>query len=83
MVLFIGLTVAGLFKIRKQKFNGYRTPFFPLTPLAFLALTAIVLSLIALRNPLQTALGATVVLAGLPVYYLVFSRREKLNDGLD
>lgn len=76
VVLFIALTVTGLFRLRKQKFDGYQTPFFPVPPLVFLALTAIVLFLIAVRNPLQTAFGALVVLTGLPVYYLFFRNSE-------
>ncbi|MEP6924734.1 MAG: amino acid permease [Pyrinomonadaceae bacterium] len=83
VVLFIGLTVAGLFKIRKQTFDGYRTPLFPLPPLVFLGLTAIVLILIAMRNPFQTILGTAVVLLGLPVYYLFFARKGNFKNGLD
>lgn len=83
VVFFIALTVAGLFKIRKREFVGYKTPFYPVTPIIFLILTVFVLILIAMKNPFQTALGAAVVLAGLPVYYLVFRRKGNLADGLD
>jgi APA family basic amino acid/polyamine antiporter len=75
VVLFIGLTVAGLFKIRKQEFSGYKTPFFPFTPIVFLTLTAIVLFLIGMKNPLQTIFGIGVVLLGIPVYYLFFKEK--------
>jgi basic amino acid/polyamine antiporter, APA family len=77
VVLFIALTVAGLFRLRKREFDGYKTFLFPLTPLFFIAITAIVLFFIAMRNPFQTFLGVAVVLLGVPVYYLIFSQNRK------
>jgi basic amino acid/polyamine antiporter, APA family len=77
VVLFIGLTVAGLFRLRGRPTGGYRTFLYPLTPIFFLVVTALVAALIALRNPLRSFVGAAVVLAGIPVYYLVFSRNER------
>lgn len=76
VVVFIALTVAGLFVIRKRPFAGYATPLFPLTPIVFIAITAFVLLLIAIQNPLQSILGVAVVLLGLPVYYYFFGRKE-------
>ncbi len=80
VVLFIGLTVAGLFKIRKQAFSGYKTPLFPITPIIFLTLTAGILGLIGLRNPIQTILGIAVVLLGLPVYYFIFKNGSGVSS---
>lgn len=77
VILFVGLTVLGLFRIRKGSFDGYKTPFFPLTPVLFLTITAVVLFFVAMRNPVNTAIGAMVVLAGIPVYYLLFRRDQK------
>lgn len=77
VVLFIALVVAGIFKVHKQKFDGYRTPLYPFTPLFFLGITALVLLLIALRNPVQSLAGAAVVLLGVPVYYLFFQANSK------
>jgi APA family basic amino acid/polyamine antiporter len=77
VVLFIALVVAGLFKIHKTEFDGYKTIFYPLTPLFFLAITALVLLMIAMRNPLQSFLGTAVVLLGIPVYYLFFKANPK------
>lgn len=77
VVVFIALTVAGLFVIRRRRpFEGYSTPLFPLTPIFFIAITAFVLLLIAMRNPLQSILGVLVVLLGLPVYYYFFRQKE-------
>jgi APA family basic amino acid/polyamine antiporter len=70
-VLFLGLTVAGLFVIRRkprQTETIILTAGYPFTPIAFLALVGIMLILLATRSPREAALGCAVVLAGWPVY---------------
>jgi len=55
-VLFVGLTVAGLFPHpRRAPAASYRTWGYPVTPVVFLVLVAVVLFLVAARNPLQAA----------------------------
>jgi basic amino acid/polyamine antiporter, APA family len=76
VVLFIALVIAGLFKIHKREFGGYKTIFYPLTPIFFLSVTAVVLLMIAMKNPKQSFLGAAVVLSGVPVYYLIFKGKK-------
>jgi APA family basic amino acid/polyamine antiporter len=85
VVLFIAVVVAGLFKIHKREFGGYKTIFYPLTPLFFLTVTALILLMIAMRNPFQTFLGVAVVLLGIPFYYLFFQNDSKFKSqyGLD
>jgi basic amino acid/polyamine antiporter, APA family len=75
-VLFVAITVFGLFRIRKRPFDGYKTPLFPIVPIIFLAITAIVLFFVAMQNLLNTAIGSAVVLLGVPVYYLIFKRES-------
>lgn len=82
VVLFIALTVAGIFKIHKRDFAGYKTFLYPLTPVFFLLITGLVLLMIAMRNPVQSFTGVGVVFLGLPVYYLYFNVKRK-NNGLD
>jgi APA family basic amino acid/polyamine antiporter len=77
VVLFIVLVAAGLFKIHKSEFSGYKTIFYPFTPLFFLTITVLVLLMIAMRNPHQSFFGASVVLLGIPVYYLFFRTNPK------
>lgn len=77
VVAFIALTVAGLFRIHKREFDGYKTLLFPLTPIFFLLVTTLVLLMIAMRNPKQSFLGVVVVLLGIPVYYLIFNKNPK------
>ncbi len=82
VVAFIALTVAGVFRIHKNDFAGYKTFLYPLTPLFFLTITVVVLLMIAMKNPFQSFLGVGVVLAGLPVYYLWLDKKE-VQDGVD
>ena len=76
-VLFVGLTVAALFPLRRRAGadGGYRTPGYPVTPVVFLVLVAVLLFLLAGHNPLQAALGAGIVGVGAPVYFFVVRRR--------
>jgi basic amino acid/polyamine antiporter, APA family len=82
VVFFVAMAVAGLFRIRKQPHDAYRTWLYPVTPIFFLLVTTLVLMLIAARNPLQTTLGIAVTLAGLPVYFIFFARARPSN-GVD
>ncbi len=76
-VLFVGLTVSGLFVLRRRApaDAAYRTPGYPVTPAIFLGLVAVLLILLAGHNPLQAALGAGIVGLGLPVYLVAFRQR--------
>jgi APA family basic amino acid/polyamine antiporter len=78
VILFLGITVAGLFVLRPWQQAGESvilTPGYPLTPLAFLTLVALMLILVAARTPRAALLGVVVVLAGLPVYEVFQSRK--------
>jgi APA family basic amino acid/polyamine antiporter len=81
VVIFIALTVAALFVLRRRPDGeARRTPGYPLTPIVFLVLIAGMLFMLASNNPWQSSLGVTVVLLGIPVYYLLFrgdSAKEK------
>src|SRR5260370_18796433 len=73
VVIFIGLTVAALFLLRRRYAASltYRTPGYPVTPIIFLVLIALLLFLLGANNPLEALLGVGVVILGLPVYYLL------------
>jgi len=74
-VLFVGLTVAGLFRIRRRSAPAaYRTWGYPVTPVFFLGLVVLLLALLAGHNPLQAALGVGIVALGAPVYVVLFRR---------
>jgi APA family basic amino acid/polyamine antiporter len=80
-VLFVGVTVAGLFVIRRRaSLAAYRTWGYPVTPLVFLTLVAILLVLLAGHNPLQAALGVAIVALGAPVYVVAFRKPLTRTD---
>ena len=85
VIVFVGLTVAALFKFRRDDSDGvrYLTPGYPVTPVIFLIMIVILLVLLGGNNPKQALLGIAVVAAGLPVYLLVFRNKwkeEVVND---
>ena len=83
-VLFVGLTVSGLFVLRRQAIGDVasRTPGYPVTPAIFLVLVAVLLLLLAGHNPVQAALGVGIVGLGAPVYLLAFRPRlTQQRDG--
>jgi len=81
VVVFIGLSVAALFKLRREDVNGVRflTPGYPVTPIVFLMMIVVLLVLLASSNPVQAFLGVAVVSLGLPVY-LSFYRNKRLVE---
>jgi len=82
VVVFIALSVAALFKFRREDASGvrYLTPGYPVTPIVFLAMILLLLILIGGNNPTQAFLGVAVVAVGLPVYLFLF-RNRRLVEG--
>jgi APA family basic amino acid/polyamine antiporter len=78
VVIFIGLTVVGLFILRRRHAAspGYLTPGFPVTPIIFLLLIVLLLVLLGSNNPTQAFLGVGVVALGFPVYILLFRSKR-------
>jgi basic amino acid/polyamine antiporter, APA family len=81
VVFFLGLTVAGLFILRKRRADEsvVLTLGYPVTPVIFLLLVATMLFLVAGRNPRESVLGVIVVLAGLPVYEILRRRLSPIG----
>jgi len=80
VVLFLALSVAAVYVCRRRGRGraGYLTPGYPFTPAVFLALTALLLALLAGNNPGRALVGALVTAAGLPVYFIFFRGRHRL-----
>jgi basic amino acid/polyamine antiporter, APA family len=77
-IAFVGLTVLGLYRLPRPGAGEYAVPGHPWTPVGFLSLLAILLGLLAVGSPRQTALGTLVVLLGAPAYgLLVLARRRR------
>lgn len=79
VILFIGLVVAGLIKIRRRETDGYITPLFPMPLVVYLFLTVAVLFFVGMRNPTQTVIGIVVVSLGIPVYHFIFKQRYGMD----
>jgi len=71
-VLFLALTVSGVFVLRRRQRDAVHVPGYPLTPLLFLTFVAVLLMLLAAHDPLQALLGVGIVALGAPVYFVVF-----------
>jgi APA family basic amino acid/polyamine antiporter len=83
VVVFIALTVAALFKFRREDLQAvrYLTPGYPITPAIFLMMILFLLILLGSSKPAQAFLGVAVVALGLPVYLWLFRNRRLLERG--
>jgi APA family basic amino acid/polyamine antiporter len=70
--IFFGLTVAGLFVLRRRLGQppGYRTPGYPWLPASFVLVAVIVVFSTIRQSPGRSAVGAGLLLAGIPIYYM-------------
>jgi APA family basic amino acid/polyamine antiporter len=75
-VVFLALTVATLFRLPKAGWEPVRRWWFPLAPLVFLAGSGVLAAMLLLHNLWPSLLGAAVVLAGLPVRWLLVPGKE-------
>ena len=76
-VVFLALAGAGLFRARGRGQGiepSFSTPAYPVPPVVFLVLMAMLLVLLAVHSPREALLGTAVVAAGVPVYS-VFQRK--------
>ncbi len=82
VVLFVALSVAALFKFRRDDSSGVRflTPGYPVTPIVFLLMMALTLFLLGSGNPKQAFYGVAVTALGFPVYQFLF-RSKRLVEG--
>jgi len=77
-IAFVALTTLGLYRLPRPAPGEYRVPGYPVTPVGFLALLALLLVLFAAGSPREAALGTLVVALGVPVYrFLVVPRRDR------
>ena len=83
VIVFVALTVAALFKFRREDSNSVRflTPGYPVTPVVFLVMIVVQLVLLGGNNPKQAFLGLVVVALGLPVYLLLFRNKRLVERG--
>ncbi|HSE40314.1 MAG TPA: amino acid permease [Acidobacteriota bacterium] len=65
------LMVASIFKLRKKTegVSGYRTPFFPITPLIYIVVMSGFLISALIYNPVDTLIGVALLSTGIPFYF--------------
>jgi APA family basic amino acid/polyamine antiporter len=78
--IFFGLTVASVLVFRRtlplaeRDPNAYRTPGYPVVPIAFAVVAAAVVLSVVWADPRSATIGALLLAAGVPVYYWFTSR---------
>ena len=78
--IFFGLTVGSVLVFRRRiplasrEPGGFRAPFHPVLPVLFALVSAGVVASVVLSNPVRSAVGAALLLAGIPAF-LYWSRR--------
>jgi len=81
VVIFIALTVAALFVLRRKP--GAKTEHeptgYPVAAIVFLLFVTLLLFLLGSQNPKQALTGVVVVALGIPVYYLLFRQSHSSN----
>jgi basic amino acid/polyamine antiporter, APA family len=77
--IFFGLMAAGVFVLRRRAeyAPAYRAWGYPVLPLVFIVSTAVIVFDQLASDPIESATGLLIVLAGLPIYYL---RTARLNS---
>lgn len=76
--IFFGLTVAGLFVLRKKlpSTSGFKTPGYPVLPALFVIVAVVVVASTIRVAPWRSLAGMGLLLAGVPVYYYFTTRRR-------
>jgi basic amino acid/polyamine antiporter, APA family len=82
--LFYGLTVAGVFVLRRKEAAAgrepeasYRTWFYPLTPILFILVTLAIIGSDLASSTWRAAAGVVIAALGLPIYHFWFGRRGR------
>jgi APA family basic amino acid/polyamine antiporter len=79
--IFFGLMTAGVFVLRQRRdyAPAYRAWGYPVLPVLFIVSTAIIVFNSLAADPIESATGLLIVLAGLPAYYLRTAHLKRLT----
>ena len=71
---FYGLAIAGLYRLRRRRDvpRPYLTPGYPVVPAIFIAAVIYLVGNAVVADPVWTGVTFSIVLAGVPVYYVFF-----------
>jgi APA family basic amino acid/polyamine antiporter len=79
VLLFYGLTIAGIFKLRKTQpamARPYKAFGYPIVPAIYIALAATICVVLLFVKPTYTWPGLVIVVIGIPIFYYL-ERRNK------
>jgi amino acid transporter len=77
---FYALAVAGLYRLRRTKpalSRPYQVPGYPIVPAVFIAAGLYLVGNAFVADPLLTTIPFGIILAGIPVYYVVFNKSPR------
>jgi amino acid transporter len=81
---FYGIAIAGLYRLRARLPDlprPYKVPGYPVLPAVFIAAVVYLVGNAFVSDPLWTGITFAIVLAGIPVYYLVFATEGTKKNG--
>ncbi len=78
--IFPLLTVAGVFKLRKNRPDATRLPGFPVTQIIYIIAGVLILVLSYFEKPVESSVAALTVIAGIPAFYLFRKRNGNTSD---
>ncbi len=81
VVLFYALTIVGVIVLRIKRpdvARPYKAIGYPIIPMLYIALCAGLLAALLICKPAFTWPGLLIVLAGIPIYYIVVERKNKI-----
>jgi basic amino acid/polyamine antiporter, APA family len=73
--IFPLLTVAGVFKLRRNNPSSIRLPGFPLTQIIYILAGVMILVLSFFERPIESSVASLTVIIGIPAYY-IFKKRN-------
>ncbi|HLN54842.1 MAG TPA: amino acid permease [Bacteroidales bacterium] len=78
--IFPILTIAGVFKQRKDNPSAPRMPGYPVTQIIYIAAGLMILVLSFLERPKESSIALLTVLVGVPAYYIFRKSNGKVNN---
>ena len=79
VVLFYALTIAGIFKLRKDRPDAerpYKAFGYPVLPIIYIILALIFCIFLIKMSPLYAGIGLGIVLAGIPIYFIAIANKK-------
>jgi APA family basic amino acid/polyamine antiporter len=67
----------GLMRVRRSATSSYQMPGYPILPVLFIGAALFVALSAILASPIDSVIGLSIVLLGVPVYYLWANNRKK------